>query len=175
MLKNNKGVTILSLVITIIILFILAGVSMNTGFSVMNDVRCGRIISNMALVKAKAEVIYEDYQFYNNDTDYLAGEGAYQIDSTTYKLENVSISAEEVKLIAEGAETSEAEVLNWDWYKWNSSTLQAQGLDQTILGENEYLYVNYEHQEIIYSVGTSYDNENYFYSMTGLNNMYKNK
>lgn len=175
MLKSNKGVTILALVITIILLLILAGVSVNTGFSVVKDVRVGRIISNMALVQAKVEVIDEDYHFYNNDTDYLVGEEVYKIDSTTYQLGNAKLSAEEIKMIAQNAQVNEADVFNWEWYKWDASILEAQGLDKEMLDENEFFYVNYENAEIVSSEGTSYDNTNYFYSMTGLNNLYKNK
>lgn len=65
-------------------------------------------------------------------------------------------------------------MLNWEWYKWDRSTLEAQGLDKEMLAENEYFYVNYENGEIIYSKGTSFNNEDYMYSMTGLNYLLSN-
>lgn len=175
MLKNNKGVTILALVITIILLLILAGVSVNTGFSVVKDVRVGRMLSNMALVQAKVEVIGEEYHFHNNDTDYLVGEEVFRIDSATHQLENIKLSDEERNMIAQKAEVSEADLFNWEWFKWDANILEAQGLDKKMLDENEFFYVNYEHAEIVSSEGTSYDNTHYFYSITGLNNLYQNK
>ena len=73
MQRNDKGITMLVLVITIVILVILTGVSINTGYSVLRDIRVGRIISNMVLVKAKVETIYEEYQFSGDEKD-LVGE-----------------------------------------------------------------------------------------------------
>lgn len=73
MLKNNKGVTLVVLVITIIVLTILTGGVIKTIFSVMYNLRAGRIVANMSLVQAKAETIYEEYQFYN-DKSCLKGE-----------------------------------------------------------------------------------------------------
>lgn len=73
MQRNDKGITMLVLVITIVILVILTGVSINTGYSVLRDIRVGRIVSNMVLVKAKVETIYEEYQFSGDEKD-LVGE-----------------------------------------------------------------------------------------------------
>lgn len=170
MLKNNKGVTLFALVITIVLLVILTGVSLNTGFDVIKDVRVGRIISNMTLIKAKVETIQEEYTFYNNDTDCLVGEGPYKIST----VENVSMSEGEVSLIAQKNNVTKAEVLNWDWYKWDAGILESQGLDKKMVGDDEAFYVHYESSEIVYSKGTLYDNATYFYSMTGLNKLLEN-
>jgi len=61
----------------------------------------------------------------------------------------------------------------WKWYRWNSDTLKAQGLDTNMLRNNEYFYINYAHGEVIHSIGTSYKNK-IFYSLTGLNYIYEN-
>lgn len=170
MVKNNKGVTLFALIITIVLLVLLTGVSLNTGFDVIKDVRIGRIISNMTLVKAKVETINEEYTFYNNDTDCLVGEGPYKINN----LADMNMSDEELNLIAKENQVSRAEVLNWDWYKWNAGILESQGLDKDMLGDDEAFYVHYGSSEVVYSKGTSYDGTN-FYSMTGLNEVLKNR
>ena len=169
MLKNNKGVTILILVVTIVLMLILAGVSLNTGFSVLNDMRMGSLVSNLNLVQAKAEVIYENYTFYNNDTDYLVGSGPYQIDSSL-QLGDVKLSQEELQIIAQKAEVSEGEVRTWDWYQWKRADLEAQDLDADMLAEDEAFYINYENAEVIYSRGVSTENSNVYHSITGLKN-----
>ena len=69
MLKNNKGITILALIITILVLLVLTSVSLGTGYSVITDIKLGRTVANMALVKAKAETIYEQSQFSGNEED----------------------------------------------------------------------------------------------------------
>ncbi len=169
MLKNNRGVTILALVVTIVIILMLAGISLNSGFSVVDDMRVGRVITNMTLVQAKVQIINEKYSFDNHIT--LVGAGPYKISSSN-QLENITMSQKEIKLIADKANVSEADVLNWNWYKWNNSDLVSQNLDKNMLGDSEYFYVNYEHAEILYSNKTSKNNLDY-YSMTGLKNINK--
>ena len=170
MLKNNKGITIFSLVVVIAILLILAGVSLNSGFSVVDDMRVGRIITNMYLVQAKIQVIHESYSFDKNQ-DTLIGAGPYKISSTN-QLENITLSQQEMQMMADNAEVSVADVLNWDWYKWSRDDLERQNLAKDMLGNNEFFYVNYEHAEILYSNKTSKNNVNY-YSITGLKNSNK--
>lgn len=169
MLKNNKGITILILVVTILLMLILAGVSLNTGFSVLNDMRMGSVVSNMNLVQAKAEVIYENYTFYNNDTDCLVGDGPYQMDHTL-QLGDVKLEQEELQLIAQKAEVSEEEVKNWNWYQWSREDLEAQDLDADMLAEDEMFYINYENAEVIYSTGVSLEDSKVYHSITGLKN-----
>lgn len=168
-LKNNKGVTILILVVTIVLMLILAGVSLNTGFSVLDDMRMGSLVSNMNLVQAKAEVIYENYTFYNNDTDCLVGSGPYQIDHSL-QLGDVKLSQEELQMIAQEAEVSEEEVQNWDWYQWSRADLEAQDLDADMLAEDEFFYIHYESAEVICSQGVSFENSKMYHSITGLKN-----
>lgn len=158
MQKNQKGVTIMALVITILLLIMLTAVSLNTGYSVLKDIRVGRIISHMVLVKAKAETIYEQHQFNREE---LIGTPT-QIDF---------LSEEEKGKILEKTEKGNFEQLTW--YQWDANTLISQGLDANLLGNDEYFYVNYEFAEIVYSQGTSFDSQTY-YSLTGLNQMYEN-
>ncbi len=168
MLKNNKGITIIALMITLSVMITLAGVSVTMGFSTMQDVRRGRLISNMKLVQAKVELIEENYTFYNDDT-FLVGEGPYQIDSSN-QIDEISISEEEMETIAEEAKTSVVEVRSWKWYKWNKEQLKTQNLAEDMLLDEEFFYVDYEHGEILYSVGTQ-ENGVKYYSMTGLENL----
>ncbi len=161
MLKKNKGITMIVLVMTILLLIILTGVSVNTGYSVVKDIKIGRIISDMSLVKAKTETIYEQWQFSGNDADLVGQEVTIDF-----------LSAEEIELIEQNAGNSD--FTTWKWYQWDVSTLQTQGLDPTLLSGEEYFYVNYEHSEILYSKGTSYKKGTKYYSMTGLNDLYQN-
>lgn len=151
MLKNKKGITILALMITVIVLLILTGVSVNMGFSIIKNVRAGRLISNMAMVRAKAQTIYEKYQF---DGTSLVGK----------EWEIIEISDEEERLIN----------TTGVWRRWDSDTLKDQGLDPQMLGEKEYFLVDYENDEIIYSRGTSLDGKTTYHSLTGLQHMLEN-
>ena len=169
MLKSNKGVTIIALVTTIVILIILTGVSLTAGYSSLEKVRVGRIITNMTLVKAKADNLYEEYQFSNDET--ILGEKS--------KISNLNVTLSDVEktLIQNAAlenKNISSDLSNWDWYLWNKEKLQEQGLDSKILKNNEVFYVNYESGEVLYSTGTVHDNngeKTNYYSFTGLNNI----
>lgn len=171
MIKSNRGITLLSLAITIVVLAILTGVSLTSGTSVIKQVKVGRMVSNMMMVQAKVEIIYEDYQSHNQDTTLLES-----ADGVAYKLSNlgIALTASEQELIAQKAGVSVAEVANWDWYKWNTNTLEKQGLDKKMLSEENAFYVNYEHAEIIDAKGSNHSGEGRYYSMTGLQYVLEN-
>lgn len=172
MLKNNKGITILALIITILVLLVLTSVSLGTGYSVITDIKLGRTVANMALVKAKAETIYEQSQFSGNEED-LVGE----------KVSVDFLSQEEIQLIEQNA--GKTGLAGRVWYKWDAETLAKQGLDPSLIQnliqnkkEDFYFLVNYEFDEVAWNNGTTYDvgtEKTYYYSMTGLNWIYKNR
>ena len=163
MLKNNQGVTIIALAITIIVLMIFAGMSITTGYSVLTDMRAGRIISNMNMIQAKVETISEQNEF---DETELVGTriGTYD------QISNLSLENEEIELL----ENEYSSFRTLVWYKWDQSTLESQGLDKNMLENNHYFYVNYDTAEIIYSAGTSYNYTNFYFSLTGLTYAYQN-
>lgn len=169
MLKKNSGVTLVSLVAIVVILMILAGVSLTSGYSLVQETRVMRIISNMTLVKSKAEIIYEGYQFSGDESE-LVGTQIGDLD--------VDISDDEKAIIIDRAkediESVEENFENWHWYSWDRETLKANGLDYNMLDENEYFYVNYQYGEIVYSNGTSLDDSNYYFSMSGLSEAFEN-
>lgn len=161
-MKNNNGVTIMMLVIIIIVLVILAGVSLTSSNSFMKEVRASRIITNMELIKSKAEIIYESNQF-DSTNNLLVG--------TNVTLNNSLISSEENNLIKSKTGKNISEM---DWYRWDKNTLRDNGLDEKMLGTSEdYFYINYQYGEIMSSFGTNFDEVNY-YSLTGLKNQLNN-
>ena len=128
----------------------------------MTDVRIGRIVANMELVKSKVETIYEDNQFDN--TKPLIGN---KIDELP-----IELSAEEKSLIEQDAGVVANDISNWEWYEWDSDTLESQGLDRNMLEGDTKFYINYEHSEILFSVKTSREDSGDFYSEVGLESIY---
>jgi len=166
MLKNNRGITMVALTLTIVILLIITAVSVNTAVFVVNDIRVGRIISNMTLVQKKVEVIYEEYQFENDNQEVFVGDKIGNIN----ELEGVDVSEQEKQKIK--AELGITDISDLEWYKWTSETLKEQGLDTAMLEAGECFFVNYEYGEVIYSQGTSYEDSEDFYSLSGLKSIY---
>lgn len=72
-MKNEKGITIITLVITIVIMLILAGVVTNSGMQSIDTAKKTAFISEMEMIQAKVNTIYEErksntenIEYYNN-------------------------------------------------------------------------------------------------------------
>lgn len=162
MLKNNKGITMMMLVVTVIVLIILTGVSVQTGKVSTRDTKVARKVADMKLVKAKVEVIYEQNRF--NGESLI---GVNEVEWFTDDL-GIELSEEEKNLIVK--DRNEKNMSKWLWYMWDREILMSQGLDPNMLSDNQYYFVNYATGEILYTAGTIYDNQKY-YSLTGLEAM----
>lgn len=62
-MKKNRGVTMLSLVITIVLLLIIAGISIGTGGNVIKRSQLENLETNMLLIKGKAKEYVENANF----------------------------------------------------------------------------------------------------------------
>ena len=71
MIKEQKGITMLTLVITIIVIIIIAGVTFSLSRGLIKESELKTDITNMLLIQARADVIYDKNQF--DDTVSLVG------------------------------------------------------------------------------------------------------
>lgn len=62
-MKQNKGITMVALVITIVILLILAGISIQTGNNIIKETEIENIKTNMLLIKVKGLEYAENANF----------------------------------------------------------------------------------------------------------------
>lgn len=147
MLKNNHGITLTVLVVTIIVIIILASIVITTSNSLIKDTKSKSIVSNMYLVKAKAEAIYDDYNFAEEGT--LPGTQVAVSSLSTYGVSPTG-----------NKEDDEA------WYRWNKSNLETLGLDPEMLPSSGEYIVNYSTGEVIYTLGNKDDLGNTRYTLT---------
>lgn len=62
-MKNNKGITMVALIITIIIIIIIAGISIGAGSKVIDKTQLENLATNMLLIKGKAKEYVENANF----------------------------------------------------------------------------------------------------------------
>lgn len=139
MIKNNRGVTMSILVVTIIVIMILAGVTITTSNFLIRNTKAKAVISNMYLVKAKAESLYEEYEF-SGDTlptedDFLG--------------KRVTVSSLRMYNVESSGNIEEDNT----WYIWTETTVQNNGLDTEMLSDGAEYIVNYATGEVIYTTG----------------------
>lgn len=143
MKMNQKGITLTTLVITIIVIAILASVTVYTGIGIIKQANLQNINTNMMLIQAKTKTIAEKAKF-NKDTSLYKGT----------KLADVSGNKKIDELITnniiENKENS---------YLLSGADLKEMGLEK-IKVEEGYI-VNYETDEIIYVKGFEANNQVY--------------
>ena len=139
-LNNEKAITIIALIITIIIMLILAGVGVHFGNEALNKAKLEDIKTDMSSIKTKAKIVAEKYNF--KDIENLIGNEITDEETQKLGIENSS----EIR-------------------KWSSSDLSEQGLS-TIDGDIYVVKYNLEDPnncEVYYLTG--YEGK---YSLTDL-------
>ena len=146
MLKNNKAVTLVALVITIVVILILGGATITTSDMLIRDTKKKTIITNMYLVKGEVEAIYDEYQF-SGDTTVLEGQ----------KVEN---------LLAYGITVNSDDL----WFMWGETVLTKLGFDKEMLASGGKYIVNYLTGEVLYTKGFREMDGSVKYTLTDLLN-----
>lgn len=142
--KSSKGITIVSLVLTIIILMIITSVTVYTGTNVIKQVSLQNINTDMMLIQAKTKTIAEQAKF-NKDNSNYKGTPLINI------LDNKKID----KLVDEGIVEDITK-----YYFLSKEDLNSMGLEKIDIADG-YL-VNYENEEIIYVKGFKKDDNTYY-------------
>ena len=139
MKNNNKGITLVALAITLIVMLILSGTTIAVSSIVQNAQRQGTI-TNMLLIQTKVKILKERAAFSGDTQTYYIGT----------KLKNQPNKA----AIAKDSLTS-AELEKETLYVYNNDTLTQIGLEGIKLNENEIIIVDYEDADIIYPNGVN--------------------
>ena len=155
-MKNEKGVTLISLVITIIVLLILASISTYTGIGNIKETRESVRKTELQLVQ---QTVIQKYTKYNLTGDDKLLQGVSYLDFTELN----SLIAEIRKLIGVTIELKDDNANNY--YLLNKTSLANLGIANT---EDEYI-VNYTTGEVLNKtrlVNTESKEPLYIYSKT---------
>lgn len=74
-MKSEKGITLISLMITIIVMLIIAGVATYSGMESVNTAKRTAFISEMEMIQAKVNIIYEKRKTSDKEIQYYDGIG----------------------------------------------------------------------------------------------------
>lgn len=157
--RKESGITLLTLVITVVILGILTAVTVKEIGELMGKVHLETISTDLMLVQAKAKVIAEKVNF-NDDESLLKGQ---QINEIT---NNEKLNT----LLALGV-INESEEHFDDYYMWNQETINELDIGITDLEESEFFIVNYETEEVIYSEGYEYTDGVTYYKLSEISEL----
>lgn len=177
-MKENKGITMVTLIITIIVLLILAGISVGTGNRVIKSSELENLKTNMLLIKAKGKEYVENANFklgtnFENATDKetriatakeeLKGE---EITDSNIFDENMDITQETI--------TSDNENYIY-YYKLDQNNLTHMGLSNVKSDEkNGWYIIKYDLKNVeveVYNTSGFERDGNRYFSLTELQNL----
>ena len=161
--KNAKGITLVALLITIVVLAILTTITLNFGGHLFNTVKLKTLDTNILLIQAKVKVLSEKSQF--DDSTSLIG----------IKVSELGSSNEKVNALKSKGVIQEGEESYKDYYLWTQEDLNTEGLDAIQLKSTEAFIVNYETEEIIYYPGYIHTDKNTYYKLSDITKLQEEK
>ncbi len=145
-MRNNKGITLITLVVMIIIILILASVGTTTGLDVIRQSKYNRAVAEMKVMQIKVNEMYEEYKSGDLTLDNIGSD----IPSSLQTKSETALTAIYGSL--SNINTSDFKYCSADYIK---NTLDVDGV------ENDYL-VNIKTREVVLIDGTKNDGEMYY-------------
>ena len=145
--KKERGITIIALLLTVIVMVILIGVGMHFGREAIDKATLEDIKTDMISIKTRAKIIVEQYNF--KDIEELVGSGI-----TASKIAELGLTEEDSRYIL----------------KWSSSDLDSQNLSN-IEGDKYVVFYNLDDPnacEVYYLEGYEIGGNQKIYSLTEL-------
>ena len=122
MLKNNKGVTLTILVISIIVMIIIFGITLSSADDLLRNSEKNRLKTNMYLIQSKAATLLEDYLF--DGTDNLGTTNA-----SDTQISGVGWIKDDNRYI---------------YREWDKTTLENYGIDTENFSSTEKFIIQYD-------------------------------
>lgn len=158
-IKNKNGVTIISLVITIIVLLIISSITIYKGTNSIKEAKLESLKTNMLLIKAKAKEYVEQASFKNGTSNEIKDEA---------KAELKGNEIQDFSLYTYINKTDEQFVYDL------TNQLEDIGLHEISIEENEKYIVKYDIKNVeveIYNTKGYDDNGSVKHSLTELENI----
>ena len=149
-LVNSKGITIIALVLTVIVMLILASITIQYGKKEIDKVNIEDIKTTMLLIKGKVQIIADKEafgEFYDNT-------GMIPYAEATEFTANIP------------NELTQQLVDTTNLYIWNQTAMDNNDINVEITNE-DFFIIDYETLEIYYSLGYEMG-DNTYYSLTEL-------
>lgn len=180
-MRNNKGITIIVLVITIIVLLILSGISIKTGNNIIKQSNLENIKTNMLLVKIKAKEYVENANFklgtaFDKVTD--ENDKNSRIAKAKEELQGEEIS--DISIFKNNINISQEQLSNDNsnytyYYKLDTPNLKDMGLSNVKSDKTDGYYIikyNIKDNEIeVYNTKGFENNKQIYYSLTEIQNI----
>lgn len=160
-MKDEKAITLVALIITVIIMLILATMVVNYSIEAINKAKLEDIKINMLLLQGKSKTIKEKFEFKEIET--LVG--------LKVEIENLSNISYQIQVELLNILTNNTE---GNYYIWEQQDLEANGLNSIKITQEDFYIVDYTTGEIYYSLGYKHKENGEtttYYTLTELQNI----
>lgn len=166
-MKNNKGITMIVLVITIVILLIIVGISIGTGGNVIKETQLENLKTNMLLIKVKGKEYVENANFNLGTKFSEATEEEKTARIAKAKSELKGQEMQSISIPGQNINISEDNAKNIYYYKLTTEDLANMGLTNLKSDDkNGWYIIKYdvanEQVEIYNTKGFKAENETYY-------------
>lgn len=177
-MKSNKGITMITLVITIIVLLIIAGISIGEGNNIIQQSKLENIKTNMLLIKAKGKQYVESANFKLGTSFDTATDKEKRITSAKGELKgeeitDISIFDGNINISQEQLTTDNSNYIYY--YKLTTNNLTEIGVSNVKSDEKNGWYIiryDIKNSEIeLYNTNGFENNENKYFSLNELQNI----
>jgi Tfp pilus assembly protein PilE len=161
-MKNNKGVTLTSLIITIIVLIIISAITSNIGKEVIQEAKLQDLRTNMLLIQAKVKIYAEEVTFQTANLDSNKEEDLAKI--TEIKVSKYKgTPLERCNTIIQTAAQNAGITVTTDFYYLSSENLSEMGINLKEQKDAYYL-VKYDisNTEVVFTKGIKYKEKTYY-------------
>lgn len=150
--KSNSGITIITLIVTIIIMVMLAAVTIEFGKGEVERTKLEDLKTTMLLIKGRAQIVV-DKESFGEDYD---NTGMVQLANA------VGYNTSNLQNIFNDIDTS-------NLYIWEQTAMDNNNIQVTIT-KTDFFVIDYSTGEIYYSLGYTYEGNTY-YSLTEMQNI----
>lgn len=161
-LRNSKGITLIALIITIIVLMILAGISITEGAHLIEKAKAESLLTNMITLKAKCKIYAEEV---NSKVWDLQGDEKATKREELFQNEYYMTKENIIESNIENDIDSLVKEENYEVYLISNETLEKMGLSGIEDIENYLVVYNladYTKLDIVNKAGIEYDGNIYY-------------
>lgn len=156
-MKNNKGITMISLSIVVLIMILLASVTAYEANGLISIARVQSVTTDLLLIQAKIRIINEKIVFETDEDKKLelyVGTKLSEGNSILEKMKNKSIITTD-------------DISNNNYYLLSKDNLISMGLESK--NSNDEYVVDYTTEEVIYVKGVKNSEGKYLYKLSEMN------
>ncbi len=177
-MKKNKGITMVALIITIVLLLILAGISIGQGNKVIKASELENLKTNMLLIKVKAKEYVENANFKLGTNFENATDKATRVENAKAELKGEEIT--DISTIKGNINISQETISNDNanyryYYKLSTDNLTDIGITKVESNEKDGWYIiKYDIKNLgieIYNTNGFENEGTKYYSLTELQNV----